>query len=226
MAVDMYGRMDGSAAWMMTADWDFKHLTLLFAMWVVMMAGMMLPSAAPALLIYAAVVRRSPDGARTTAHAYAFAGGYLVVWTGFSLAATLLQRWFAQLLLLSPMMAARDATFGGTLLIAAGLYQFTPLKNACLFSCRFPAEFLTRHWRPGVGGGFHLGILHGLFCLGCCWALMMLLFAGGVMNLWWIAGLTLFVLLEKAAPFGGIAARLVGLPLVAAGIWLLALHRG
>ena len=226
MAVDMYGRMDGSAAWMMTADWDFKHLTLLFAMWVVMMAGMMLPSAAPALLIYAAVVRKSPEGARAAAHANAFAGGYLLAWTAFSLAATGLQRWFAHLLLITPMMDARDGRFGGALLVTAGLYQFTPLKNACLFSCRFPAEFLTRHWRPGVSGGFYLGWLHGLYCLGCCWALMLLLFAGGVMNLWWIAGLTLFVLLEKVAPFGARGGRHSGLPLIAVGLWLLVRHAG
>ena len=221
MAIDMYGSMTGSAAWMMTGHWDARHLTLLFAMWVVMMAGMMLPSAAPALLIYAAVVRKSPDGVRATAHAYAFGGGYLLVWTGFSLAATVLQRWLAQLLILTPMMETQDRRIGGTLLIAAGLFQFTPYKRACLQYCRSPAEFLTRHWRNGVGGGFRMGWLHGLYCLGCCWALMLLLFVGGVMNLWWIAGLTVFVLLEKVAPLGERGGRLSGLPIMALGIWFL-----
>jgi predicted metal-binding membrane protein len=221
MAVDMYGTMTGSSAWMMTGTWDFTHLVLLFAMWVVMMAGMMLPSAAPALLIYAQVVRQSPDGARTPSHVYAFGGGYLLVWTVFSLAATVLQRWLATLLLLSPMMDAQDRRFGGTLLIVAGLFQFTPFKRVCLQYCRSPAEFLTRHWRPGVAGGFHLGWVHGLYCLGCCWALMMLLFVGGVMNLWWIGALTVFVLLEKVAPFGAWGGRLSGLPIVALGLWFL-----
>jgi predicted metal-binding membrane protein len=221
MAVDMYGSMSGTSAWMMTDHWDFVHLALLFAMWVVMMAGMMLPSAAPALLIYAAVVRRSPDGDRASAHVYAFAGAYLLVWTVFSLAATVLQRLFAKLLLLSPMMEAQDRRFGGALLIVAGLYQFTPFKRACLKSCRHPAEFLTEHWRSGVSGGFRMGWGHGLYCLGCCWALMMLLFVGGVMNLWWIAGLTVFVLLEKVAPFGEQGGRLSGVPLIVLGVWFM-----
>jgi predicted metal-binding membrane protein len=221
MAIDMYGSMSGSSAWMMTDRWDFTHLVLLFAMWAVMMAGMMLPSAAPALLFYAAVVRRSPDGARAAAHAYAFGGGYLLVWTAFSLAATVLQRALANLLLLSPMMETSDRRLGGALLLVAGLFQFTPFKRACLQYCRSPAEFLTRHWRTGTGGGFRLGWLHGLYCLGCCWALMMLLFVGGVMNLWWIAGLTVFVLIEKVAPLGEQGGRVSGLPLMALGLWFL-----
>lgn len=221
MASDMYGPMTGSAAWMMTPTWDFTHLALLFAMWAVMMAGMMLPSATPAIFAYAGVIRRSPDGGRTPAHVCAFAGGYLLVWTAFSLAATVLQRLLARWLLLSPMMDARDGRFGGALLLAAGLFQFTPFKRACLESCRTPAAFIARHWRPGVSGGLRLGVDHGLYCLGCCWALMLLLFVGGVMNLWWIAALTLFVLIEKVAPFGARGGRLSGLPLIAAGSWFL-----
>ena len=219
MAVDMYGTMHGAAAWMMTGTWDATHLTLLFAMWVVMMAGMMLPSAAPALLIYAAVVRQSPDGDRAQAQVHAFAGGYLLVWTVFSLAATVLQRLLDRLLLLSPMMDAQDRRFGGALFIIAGLFQFTPWKRSCLRYCRSPAEFLTRYWKSGVAGGFQLGWKHGLYCLGCCWALMLLLFVGGVMNLWWIAGLTVFVLLEKLAPLGEKGGRISGLPLIALGLW-------
>lgn len=221
MAIDMYGSMSGSSAWMMTDTWDARHLTLLFAMWVVMMAGMMLPSAAPALLIYAAVVRKSPEGARAPVHVYAFGGGYLLVWTAFSLVATVLQRWLAHLLLLTPMMDASDRRFGGALLMVAGLYQFTPFKRACLRYCRSPAEFLTRYWRTGTAGGLYLGWLHGLYCLGCCWALMLLLFVGGVMNLWWIAGLTVFVLLEKLVPFGETGGRFSGWPIIALGLWFL-----
>ena len=222
MGRDMYGRMDGAAAWMMTDTWDFAHLALLFAMWVVMMAGMMLPTAAPALLIYAMVVRKSPDGARTPAHAHAFAGGYLVVWTLFSLLVTILQRALAHTPLMSPMMESSNPWFGGGLFIVAGIFQFTPWKRTCLNACRSPAEFLVRHWRPGVGGGFYLGVANGLFCLGCCWALMLLLFVGGVMNLWWIAALTIFVLLEKLAPLGAQGGRLSGGLIFALGGWTIA----
>ncbi len=219
MARDMYGPMTGASAWMMTDTWDATHLVLLFAMWAVMMAGMMLPSAAPALFLYGGVIRRSGDAARATSHVYAFAGGYMLVWTGYSLLATVLQRLLARWLLISPMMAARDARFGGALLILAGLYQFTPFKRACLASCRNPVEFIVRHWKSGLWGGFYLGAANGLYCLGCCWALMMLLFVGGVMNLWWIAALTVFVLLEKAAPFGEKGGRYSGLALIAVGAW-------
>ena len=222
MGRDMYGAMDGAAAWMMTDTWDFTHLALLFAMWAVMMAGMMLPSAAPALLIYAMVVRKSPEGARAAAHANAFAGGYLVVWTAFSLLATILQRALAHTPLMSPMMESSNPWFGGGLLIVAGIFQFTPWKRTCLNACRSPAEFLTRHWRNGVAGGFYLGVANGLFCLGCCWALMLLLFVGGVMNLWWIAALTIFVLLEKLAPLGAQGGRLSGVLIAALGVWTIA----
>jgi predicted metal-binding membrane protein len=221
MARDMYGPMTGASAWMMGGVWNFSHLLLLFAMWVAMMAGMMLPSAAPALLLYAGVIRRSPDGERAQAHVYAFAGGYLLVWTAFSLAATALQRVLARALILSPMMESRSPVFAGILLVAAGAFQFTPYKRACLNNCRNPAEFLTLHWRPGVAGGFYLGVANGLYCLGCCWALMLLLFVGGVMNLWCIAALTIFVLLEKVAPLGVQGGRLSGVLLAALGLWSL-----
>lgn len=221
MARDMYGPMTGSSAWMMTTQWDLGHLLLLFAMWAVMMIGMMLPTAAPALLIYGFVVRRSPAAPRATTHIHAFAAGYVVVWTLFSLVATVLQRVFAQTLLLSPMMESQDRIFGAAILLLAGAYQFSPWKNACLAACRAPAEFLTRHWRPGVKGGFRLGVINGLYCLGCCWAMMLLLFVGGVMNLWWIAGLTVLVLVEKVAPFGVHSGRISGGVMMAAGLWTL-----
>lgn len=222
MARDMYGEMSGSSAWMMTDTWDLPHLALLFAMWTVMMTGMMLPSAAPTLLLYAGVVRRSPEARHGPAHVYAFAGGYLLVWTGFSLAATALQRLFSHWLWLSPMMEAHSRAFGGALLVLAGLYQLTSFKRACLESCRAPVAFLTTHWRRGVSGGFRLGWAHGLYCLGCCWALMLLLFVGGVMNLWCIGALTVFVLLEKTMPLGAAAGRLSGGLLLALGGWQMA----
>jgi predicted metal-binding membrane protein len=226
MARDMYGSMRGPSAWMMTDTWNFSHLALLFAMWVVMMAGMMLPSAAPTLFLYAGVIRKSPDRGRMRTHVYAFAVGYLLVWTSFSLVATVLQRVLARWLLLSPMMEARDRGLGSALLILAGIYQLTPFKRTCLESCRMPAAFITQHWKRGAAGGFHLGAAHGLYCLGCCWALMLLLFVGGVMNLWWIGALTIFVLLEKLAPLGAQGGRLSGLLMIAMGLWNLVRSHG
>jgi predicted metal-binding membrane protein len=195
---------------------------MLFAMWAVMMAGMMLPSAAPIVLLYAGVVRKSAGMGRPAAHVYAFVAGYLVVWSLFSLGATVLQRIFTGWLLLSPTMASQSPIFAGTMLMLAGAYQLTPWKRACLAWCRSPVEFLTRFWKPGVKGGFRLGLAHGIYCLGCCWALMLLLFVGGVMNLRWIAALTVFVLLEKVTPLGARGARWLGLVPVFAGAWILA----
>jgi predicted metal-binding membrane protein len=222
MARDMYGPMTGASAWMMTDTWDVPHQALLFAMWVVMMAGMMLPSAAPTLLLYASVVRKSPESASAHPRAYAFAGGYLLVWTAFSLLATALQLLLRHWLLLSPMMEMRSRVFAGGLLVLAGLYQLTPCKRACLKSCRAPIEFIVHHWKPGLMGAFRLGLDHGVQCLGCCWALMLLLFVGGVMNLWWIGLLTVFVLAEKLAPLGVQGGRISGLLIIALGIWRVA----
>ena len=221
MALDMYGSMSGSAAWMMTGDWDAQHLGLLFAMWAVMMVGMMLPSAAPTMLTYAAVVRRSDAGESAALRVYALGAGYLAVWTLFSVVATLLQRFLSEALLLSPMMELQNRAWAGGLLLLAGVYQLTAFKRACLATCRSPVEFITRHWKPGGRGAFRMGLEHGLYCLGCCWALMLLLFVGGVMNLWVIAAITLFVLLEKVAPFGVQSGRLSGVLLILAGLWML-----
>lgn len=214
--------MCGVVSWAMVDTWGPAHLAMLFAMWAVMMAGMMLPSAAPIVLLYAGVVRKSPGVQRPSAHVYAFAGGYLVAWTMFSAGATVMQRILTGELLLSPLMASQSPVFGGAMLLVAGTYQLTPWKRACLVWCRSPVDFLTRFWKPGPGGGFRLGVLHGLYCVGCCWALMLLLFVGGVMNLGWIAALTVFVLFEKAAPMGAPVGRWLGLLSIAAGLWLLA----
>jgi len=210
MARDMYGAMNGAALWMMRNDGGPLYALLLFAMWAVMMAGMMLPSAAPTLLLYAGVVRRSEAGTDTAAHVRAFAAGYLLAWGGFSLVATLAQLLLARALLLTPMMQLRGAWPEALLLLVAGAWQLSGWKRGCLQSCRAPAAFIAGHWRAGVGGALRMGLAHGGYCLGCCWALMLLLFAGGVMNLWWIAGLTIFVLLEKLAPAGLQGGRLSG----------------
>lgn len=220
-SIDMYGAMDGLSAWMMRSSWDAQYLLLIFGMWGVMMVGMMLPSAAPAILLYARVMRGSAGVEAPAARAYAFAGGYLVAWLAFSAAATLLQWALAEAALVSPMMESSSPRLGAALLIVAGIYQWTPLKERCLTQCRSPATFLTQHARPGVTGALRLGILHGLYCVGCCWALMLLLFVGGVMSLLWIAAITIFVLLEKLAPFGAQGGRLSGALLVGWGAWLL-----
>jgi predicted metal-binding membrane protein len=217
----MYGPMTGASRWMMTPSWDAVHVLLLWTMWAVMMVGMMLPSAAPTLLLYAALARKSDSSGSVAPRVYAFAAGYLAIWTLFSLLATTLQRVLAAALVLSPMMEVQSRAWAGGLLVLAGVYQFTAAKRACLTACRSPVEFITRHWRPGRSGAFRMGLEHGLYCLGCCWALMLLLFVGGVMNLWVIAAITLFVLLEKAAPLGAQAGRLSGALLLLLGAWVL-----
>ena len=221
MARDMYGPMTGASRWMMTTSWDASHLFLLWAMWAVMMTGMMLPSAAPLILLYGAAVRRI-HRVPPAATIYALTAGYVVVWALFSVLATGAQRVLAQLLLISPMMELTSPVAGGAVLIVAGLYQWTPLKQSCLKACESPLGFLMRRWRDDVSGAFRLGLEHGLVCLGCCWALMLLLFAGGVMNLAVIGALTLFVAFEKLGPFGPLGSRLSGAILVVIGCWMLA----
>jgi predicted metal-binding membrane protein len=219
MAHDMYGPMTGASAWMMTPDWDAPHLLLLWAMWSVMMTAMMLPSAAPLILLYGAAARRSQQ--RTARHTYALVGGYLAAWMAFSLAATALQRALASLLLISPMMEAASTRVTAILLVVAGVYQWTPLKNACLRTCQSPLGFLMAHWRDGWSGAFRVGLEHGFYCVGCCWALMLLLFAGGVMNVVVIAALTAWVAFEKWVPVGRRSAQFGGAAMIAVGLWIL-----
>jgi predicted metal-binding membrane protein len=220
MARDMYGTMRGASAWMMTPVWDTPHLLLLWAMWAVMMAGMMLPSATPALLLFGAAARRRNGGRGASAQIYALTAGYLGAWALFSLAATAGQRLLAVAWLVSPMMAVTSGAAGGALLALAGLYQLTPFKRACLLACQSPLGFMMRHWRPGTAGAFRMGFAHGASCVGCCWALMLLLFVGGVMNLAVIAALTALVAFEKLGPFGVQGARVSGALLIVAGVWM------
>jgi len=223
MARDMYGPMTGASVWMMTLQWDARHVLLLWAMWAVMMAGMMLPSAAPMLLMYGVAARRQGLGAAAAHQIYALAAGYVAVWALFSVAATAAQRILSALLIVSPMMTLTSHPIGAALLLVAGVYQLTPLKRICLQKCQSPFSFLMHHWRAGVAGAFGMGIDHGAYCLGCCWALMLLLFVGGVMNLAVIAALTAFVAFEKIGPFGVYSARVSGGLLIATGIWMLLL---
>ncbi|MCZ6845223.1 MAG: DUF2182 domain-containing protein [Alphaproteobacteria bacterium] len=201
--------------------WSVADFWLMAAMWAVMMVGMMLPSAAPMILLYAAVSRRQRGRGHVFAPTGVFAAGYVVAWTGFSLAATGLQWALEQAALLSPMMVSTSPYLGGGLLIAAGVYQWTPLKHACLENCRAPAEFLSRSWRSGTGGAVAMGVHHGAYCVGCCWVLMGLLFVVGVMNLLWVAAVTAVVLIEKVAPGGHRFARAAGVLFVAAGIYMI-----
>jgi predicted metal-binding membrane protein len=222
LARDMYGPMTGASAWMMTLQRDARHVLLLWLMWAVMMAGMMLPSASPVLLMYGIAARRQAPHAAAPRQIYALASGYLAVWALFSVATTGAQFILSTRLALSPMMTLTSPRVGALLLVVAGLHQLTPLKRLCLQKCQSPLGFLMHQWRAGTGGAFRMGFDHGVYCLGCCWALMLLLFVGGVMNLTVIAALTAFVAFEKLSPFGIHTARVSGLLLLGSGAWMLA----
>ena len=181
--------------------WTSADFALMFMMWAIMMVGMMLPSATPMILLYTTVNRRRRSQGQAVTPSVIFAAGYLATWSAFSLVATLLQWLLHRAGLLSPMMTTTSALLGGTTLVAAGIYQWTPLKTSCLRHCQSPLHFISTHWRAGTSGAFRMGWTHGRYCLGCCWILMCLLFVGGVMNLLWIAGLAVFVLIEKVWPY-------------------------
>jgi len=201
--------------------WTGMDFVMMFLMWAIMMVGMMVPSAIPMTLIYAAIARRSQERGQYVAPTAMFVNGYLLMWTAFSVAATVLQWAMDQAALLSPMMVTTSPAVGAGILIAAGLYQWAPAKNACLEHCRAPASFISEHWQAGSVGALRMGMHLGLYCLGCCWALMLLLFFGGVMNLLWIAAITLFVLLETVLPAGAQGGRWTGGAMVVAGVALL-----
>ena len=191
-------------------------LTAFILMWWLMMAAMMLPSAAPAILLYARV-REQRRAHGVVAQSWIFLAGYLAIWLLFSIAAAVMQSQ-----LTGSSMALDNRPLEGAVLIAAGLYQLSPLKSACLRQCRSPAQFISRHWRPGWTGAVRLGLLHGAYCLGCCWMLMALLFVGGVMNLLWVVALTIIVATEKLVPRGPFLGRVAGAALVAWGLLTLA----
>ena len=205
------------------AGWSASYWIIMLAMWWVMMIAMMLPSAAPAVLLYARVCRHNQKtGAASAMPTTAFVLGYLVAWLAFSAAATALQAGLERIGLLDHMMMwSTDRTLTAAFLLAAGLFQLSPLKSVCLEHCRTPVDFLTRNWRQGTLGALRMGLHHGAFCVGCCWLLMALLFAGGVMNLIWIGALTIFVLAEKLAPHGGMTGKASGLLLIATAAFVL-----
>jgi predicted metal-binding membrane protein len=209
---------------MMAGDWNAAYWLIMLVMWWVMMIAMMIPSAAPMILLYARVFRQGQARGQISGALVptaSFAAGYLVCWLGFSALATALQFALEQIGLVHGMwMWSTSRWLTAALLIVAGIFQLTWLKSACLEHCRAPASFLAEHWRSGRGGAFRLGLVHGAYCLGCCWALMLLLFAAGIMNLVWIAGLAILVLVEKLAPFGGRLAPITATLLIGAGVYV------
>jgi len=215
-------QMPGMTMSVMTpASWTPGYAALMVSMWWIMMVAMMLPSATPTLLLFARINRKEKAGGRPYAPTAIFAAGYLAVWAGFSVIAAGLQWALEQTGLVSSMMASTSVWLGGTILIAAGLWQLTPMKTVCLRHCRTPLSFLSGHWKPGHLGAFRMGLEHGAYCVGCCWFLMGLLFVGGIMNLYWIAGLAAYVLIEKTIPFGHWVSRVAGAALVIWGAALL-----
>jgi predicted metal-binding membrane protein len=202
---------------MMPAAWTLGYAGLMFVMWWVMMAAMMLPGAAPVLLLFARVNRNKKAGDRPFVPTGIFAGGYLLAWGGFSAFAVGLQWELERRDLLSSVMATTSYWLGSAILLAAGVWQLTPIKSICLRHCRSPMGFLVQNWRPGRLGAFRMGLEHGSYCLGCCWFLMGLLFFGGVMNLFWVVGLAGFILLEKTIPMGSWIGRIVGFGFAAWG---------
>lgn len=226
LATDMAGMEAGAS--MSGADtmipqmhpWGIVDLLLTFLMWAVMMVAMMVPSAAPMVLLFAAMERkrrerRSPVGATAL-----FLLGYLLVWTAYSAGATVLQWALHTAALVSPTMVSTSDVLGGALLVGAGVFQLTPLKGACLRHCRTPLHFFMGEWRDGAWGALAMGVKHGSYCVGCCWILMVLLFVAGVMNLLWVATIAILVLVERVAPRGDMIGRAVGVLFIVAGLVL------
>lgn len=205
-----------------SSPWQPIEFVYVFAMWVVMMIGMMMPAAAPIILVYSRVGRQGEEGRPFASIAW-FVSGYLLAWIAFSLASTSVQWALDRAALLTPMMASANKTLGGILLILAGLYQWTPLKDVCLSQCQAPLGFILSHggFQRTATGSLALGLRHGIYCLGCCWALMALLFALGVMNLFWIAALAILILIEKVVPSGRVIARIAGVASFSGGFWML-----
>jgi predicted metal-binding membrane protein len=202
--------------------WSAFDAALMFTMWWVMMIAMMVPSASPMVLLFAAIKRKQEASVSPSAEAWVFLSGYLLIWAGFSLVAALAQWGLERVGLLSMAVVSSNAWFVGVILLAAGLYQFTPIKIACLRYCQSPVLFLSRHWQPGAAGALRMGLRHGGYCLGCCWFLMLLLFVTGVMNLIWVAGIALYVACEKLLPLDQRLSRAAGAILIVSGAIVLA----
>jgi predicted metal-binding membrane protein len=205
------------------AAWSAADAVFMLIMWSVMMVGMMLPSAAPMILLYARVGREAAKQNKPFVSSAWFASGYLAAWLAFSTLATAAQWLLERTALLMPGMQSASPIFAAAVLLMAGIYQWTPLKDACLSQCQSPLAFIQRHggFRRDAAGSLRLGLRHGAYCIGCCWALMALLFVGGVMNIVWIAAIGAFVLAEKLIPHGKLISRVSGAAMIIAGIGLL-----
>ncbi len=201
--------------------WDPLDVGLLFIMWAVMMIAMMVPAAAPMILTFATVQRKRQEQNRATVPTVVFLLGYALVWTAYAAVAAVAQWRLHEADLLSAAMASTSTRLGAALLLVAGVFQWTSLKQACLAKCRSPLAFVMSEWREGRAGAFVMGVRHGAYCVACCWALMALLFVAGVMNLLWIAGLAIVVLAERVLPGGTAVSRVVGVLLLLAGVVLL-----
>ena len=225
LASDMQNNMDVTIEMAMpqVQTWGAANFVLTFAMWSVMMVAMMTPSTAPMILMFAGINRRRQKQQVPYVSTSVFLLGYLVVWAAFSVLATAAQWGLHAVSLLSPMMVSTSPVLGGTLLLIAGIYQWTPLKHACLSKCRSPLGFVLNEWREGRWGAFLMGLKHGGYCTGCCWSLMALLFVAGVMNLLWVGAIAGFVLLEKVAPAGQRMGQAAGVLMIAGGVVLLGL---
>ena len=216
------GSMPGEMGLAMTQvrAWTGVDFLLMFLMWAVMMTAMMVPTAAPMILTFAMINRKRQEQQEPYVPTVVFLLGYLAVWSSFAAAATAAQGGLNAAALLSPMMASSTPYLGGGLLLAAGIFQWSSIKYACLSRCRSPLGFIMTEWRDGSKGALTMGLRHGAFCLGCCWVLMALLFVLGVMNLLWIAALAGFVLIEKIAPSGRWVSRISGVALLLWGGWM------
>jgi predicted metal-binding membrane protein len=203
------------------APWTAADFALNFAIWWAMMPGMMLPSAAPMILTFAAVNRRKRARGGPFVPTIAFASGYLIAWGLFGVAATVADWGFERAALISPATQRLVPALGAAIIVGAGIFQLTPLKSVCLTHCRSPFDFVLNHWREGMAGALRMGLEHGLFCLGCCWALMALLFAAGTMSLLWMAAISVLVFAEKLFPAGRWIARISGVLMLGFGIYLL-----
>lgn len=210
-----------SSGMMTTQPWTATTFGLMLAMWWVMMIGMMIPSAAPAILIFARAQRQQLADEDPVLRTLLFTLGYLLAWLAFSAVATTLQWALGELALLTPMMRTTTPVLGAILFCSAGVYQLTPLKHACLTHCRSPLHFLAEHWRSGSRGAIRMGASHGAYCVGCCWILMALLFIGGVMNLVWVVAIAAFVLLEKVIPRGRWVTHASGILMIAVAVTML-----
>jgi len=213
--------IDAAPMAMEATSWTPHYASVMFAMWTLMMVAMMLPGAAPMILLFAAISGRGHPGAAALRRTAAFGFAYVCVWAIFAAVATGLQWGLTRMMLLSPALTVDSPMVSGALFVAAGAYQLLPIKQACLRHCRAPTEFLARHWRAGTTGALRMGLRHGLLCVGCCWMLMGLLFVGGAMNLLWIAALAVIVFIEKEIPRGKLAGRVLAAGLVAWGATVL-----